>query len=50
MRKVLLLVFCCFTALFAHANDGVFYAEGNHLIPITETDIRVQKEVLTLNR
>lgn len=50
MRKVLILVFCCMTALFAWANDGVFYAEGNHLIPITETDIRVQKEVLTLNR
>ncbi|MBR4793709.1 MAG: YARHG domain-containing protein [Bacteroidaceae bacterium] len=50
MRKVLIIVFCCITALFAHANDGVFYAEGNHLIPITETDISVQKEVLTLNR
>ena len=50
MRKVLLLVLCCMTALFAWANDGAFYANGNHLIPITETDIRVQKEVLTLNR
>ena len=50
MRKVLILTLCCLTALFAWANDGVFYAQGNQLIPITETDIRVQKEVLTLNR
>ena len=50
MRKVLILIVCCISAMFAYANDGAFYAEGNHLIPITETDIRVQKEVLTLNR
>lgn len=50
MRKVLILVFCCITTVFAWANDGVFYVEGNHLIPINETDISVQKEVLTLNR
>ena len=34
----------------AKANDGVFYASGNQLIPITETDISVKKEVLTINR
>ena len=50
MRKVLILIVCCISAIFAYANDGVFYASGNHMIPITETDIRVQKEVLTLNR
>ena len=50
MRKVLILVFCCMTALFAWANDGVFFTEGTHLIPIAETDISVKKEVLTLNR
>lgn len=50
MRKVLVLIVCCISAVFVYANDGAFYAEGNHLIPITETDIRVQKEVLTLNR
>lgn len=32
------------------ANDGVFYAQGNQLIPITETEITVQKEILTINR
>lgn len=36
--------------LCARANDGVFYAQGNQLIPITETDITVQKEILTINR
>ena len=50
MRKALLLITCCVSALMAWANDGAFYASGNHLIPITETDIRVQKEILTLNR
>ena len=32
------------------ANDGVYYVCGNHLIPITETDISVRKEVLTITR
>ena len=50
MRRVLVLVFCFVSALFAWANDGAFYAEGTHLIPISETDISVKKEVLTLNR
>lgn len=50
MKKALLLIFCCMSTLLGTANDGVFYAAGNQLIPITETDIRVQKEVLTLNR
>jgi len=50
MRKVLVLIVCCMSAIFAYANDGAYYAWGNHLIPVTETDIRVQKEVLTLNR
>lgn len=50
MKKIAILLFCCFSALFATANDGVFYASGNQLIPITETDISVKKEVLTINR
>lgn len=32
------------------ANDGVFYATGNHLIPIQESEISVKKEVLTIKR
>lgn len=50
MKRILFVLFCCISTLFAFANDGVFYAEGNHLIPINETDISVRKEVLTLNR
>ena len=50
MKKIIILLFCCLSALFAFANDGVFYASGNQLIPITETDISVKKEVLTINR
>lgn len=50
MRKLIIVIFSCLSAFFATANDGVFYASGNQLIPITETDISVRKEVLTLNR
>ena len=50
MRKVLILVFCVLQTLFALANDGAFYTKGNQLIPISDTDISVKKEVLTLNR
>ena len=50
MKKIAILLLCCFPALFAFANDGVFFATGNQLIPITETDISVKKEVLTINR
>ena len=50
MKKTAILLFYCLSVLFAFANDGVFYAAGNQLIPITETDISVKKEVLTINR
>jgi len=33
-----------------YANDGAFYAKGNQLIPISETDITVKKEILTLKK
>ena len=32
------------------ANDGVYYTSGNQLIPITETEISVKKEVLDVTR
>lgn len=32
------------------ANDGAFYAKGNQLIPITESNISVKKEILTLKK
>ena len=50
MRRATILLLFCLSAFFAFANDGVFYAAGNQLIPITETDISVKKEVLTINR
>ena len=50
MKKILLfLVFCAAVGRLA-ANDGAFYAAGNQLIPINETDIHVQKEILTIKR
>lgn len=34
----------------ANANDGVFYATGNTLVPLKETTIRLKKEILGLER
>lgn len=36
--------------LFCRANDGAFRANGNQLIPMYETDVSVQKEILTIKR
>ena len=36
-------------AMTAWSNDGVFYVNGNHLVPIQETDIALTKEILTIN-
>ena len=49
-RFFALLGLLTISLLGARANDGVFFAQGNQLIPITETDITVQKEILTINR
>lgn len=48
--KNILLIFVIFLNFAASANDGAFFASGNHLIPIKETDVRVQKEILTLRK
>ena len=50
MKKLLTMLFLVVWALSASANDGVFYAAGNQLIPIVETDISVKKEVLSIVR
>lgn len=50
MKKLLLSLALIFTFFATKANDGAFYSEGNHLIPIVETDISVQKEILTVTR
>jgi hypothetical protein len=49
MKKLLLLLFL-FSFIEANANDGVFYATGNTLIPLKETSIRLKKEILSLER
>lgn len=45
-----LFFLCIFLSLKLFANDGAFYAKGNHLIPINDTDISVKKEILTLKK
>ncbi len=48
MNKKLLLLFATCFHLIAFANDGAYYASGNQLIPITETQISISKEVLNI--
>ena len=36
------------SGLGASANDGVYYVNGNHLVPVQETDIALTREVLTI--
>ena len=51
MKRLTLLFFLLLSTMIgAKANDGVYYVDGNQLIPVTETDISVRKEVLTINR
>lgn len=38
------------SSLNIYANDGAFYMSGNHLIPTTETQIEVKKEILSLKK
>ncbi|MCU0425703.1 MAG: YARHG domain-containing protein [Candidatus Kapabacteria bacterium] len=49
MRFFKVFIACfLFSTVAVFANDGAYYASGNHLIPMMETDIRVQKEILTI--
>ena len=48
MKKILTMVVLILLVLLVSANDGVFYANGNKLIPIVETDISVKREVLNI--
>ena len=50
MRRIIALLSLLCVAFWASANDGSFTVSGNQLIPIIETDIRVQKEILSLDR
>jgi len=48
MKRILALQLLLIATFGAVANDGVFCASGNQLIPVTETDIKVIKEILSL--
>ena len=48
--RCFILSFLLFFSSLSNANDGAFYARGNQLIPINETDITVKKEILTLRK
>lgn len=50
MKKTLILLMMVLSFIGAKANDGVYYTSGNQLIPITETEISVKKEVLDITR
>jgi len=45
---ILLLSILIYTPIIA--NDGAYYASGNQLIPISETDICITKEVLSITK
>ena len=49
MKHLLLfLLIYTLSSLAVTANDGVFYVNGNHLVPVQETDIALSKELLTI--
>lgn len=50
MKKIVVLLLLLCPAVVVVANDGSFTVSGNQLIPIVETDVRVQKEILSLDR
>lgn len=50
MKKPITIMLALLAIANAKANDGAFYSKGNQLIPITETTIHVQKEILTITR
>jgi len=49
MKHLSVFILSILSSLTALANDGVFYVNGNHLVPIQETDIALTKEVLTIS-
>lgn len=47
MKNLLpLIIFCSVFSFQIFANDGVFYAEGNTLMPMQETQVQLKKEIL----
>ena len=49
MRRFSIIVFLFAGMTAAWANDGVFFVNGNHLVPVQETDIELNREVLTIS-
>lgn len=50
MKQVIYLLVVFFCVYNLQANDSAYFTSGNHLIPISESDIHVQKEILSINR
>jgi hypothetical protein len=51
MKKLFLLIaFCALSVYSVKANDGVFYVNGNEIMPIKSTNIRVDKEILNIKK
>ena len=48
MKKLSSLLLFIMAVIGLNANDGAFLSNGNHLIPISDSDISVKKEILTI--
>ena len=46
--RIIAMITFTLTTIMTHANDGGYFVSGNHLIPISNTDIKIEKEVLTI--
>ncbi len=50
MKRLTQLALLFLLTINLYPNDGAYYVSGNQLIPVTETDITVKKEILTIKR
>lgn len=50
IKNIALLITYLFIQACCFANDGAYFASGNQLIPVVESDIEVRKEILTLKK
>lgn len=48
-KHLLLIAVTLVVCLRTWSNDGVFYVNGNHLVPVQETDIALTNEILTIS-
>lgn len=49
MKRLSMFLIVALAAVTAWSNDGVFCVNGNHLVPVQETDIALTREVLTIS-